>query len=193
MFGSNCLFVLIIALLFATVILFLTFRLRLFIRLSRMDEMTSIDNYRGFRKTLKKVISKHKRNNSTFTIAIFDIDEFRNYNYESYAFGDSVLKEFVELLKQQLPEDAYLARFRFGDEFIIIMPSHIDIAKEKIDIIRDKCRVTAFLNHQNQQTYNISFSYGAAFFEMNTDTPESLLIKAEKALKKSKENVENLK
>jgi two-component system, cell cycle response regulator len=183
---SNCLSVLLTAVFLAIVILVLAVRLKHYIRLSRIDEMTSVENYRGFQKTIKKIVSSHKKTNTTFSLAIFDIDEFRNYNYESYAFGDIVLKEFVQFLKQYLPEDAYIARFRFGDEFIIIIHSDIEAASEIIINIRDKCREHIFLYGQDKQPFRISFSYGVALFDKSADTPESLLIRTEKALKEYK-------
>ena len=96
------------------------------------------------------------------------------------------MKEFVKFLKQHLPEDSYIARFRFGDEFIIIFHSEMDIASEIIIKMRDKCRELIFFYGQDKQPFHISFSYGVVLFDKSADTPESLLIRTEKALKEYK-------
>jgi diguanylate cyclase (GGDEF)-like protein len=186
MFFRNPIFLILIISIFVLIILVLVIKLIHYLKLSQTDDMTSIENYRGFQKTVKKIISKHKKNNTPFTISIIDIDEFRNYNFESYAFGDCVLKEFVKFLQQQLPDDAYIARFKFGDEFIIIMNTDLNSATEKINNVQNKCKRYAFMDKENQRPFHVNFSFGVSQFENRTETSESLLIKAEKALKANK-------
>ncbi|NVO03782.1 MAG: GGDEF domain-containing protein [Bacteroidetes bacterium] len=171
------------------VIFVLIIKLKHYYDLSQIDELTSIKNYRGFQRMIRKATAKNKKNGKEFSFAIFDIDEFRNYNLESYAFGDCVLKEFVKFIKSELPEDACVARFKFGDEFIVMLHSDLISATEKINFVQKKCRENSFLDSKNQRNFRISFSYGTALFDKNTDTIESLLDRTEKALKESKKNL----
>ncbi|MBI5541353.1 MAG: GGDEF domain-containing protein [Bacteroidia bacterium] len=147
--------------------------------------MTSISNYRGF----KKAINKKIKNKSEFTLAILDIDDFRKYNFKSYAFGDCVLKEFVNFLKKQLPENSFIARYKFGDEFLIIINDNLKIAEEKLNLILENCKKHVFKNVEDQTTFNIIFSFGVAGFEKNTDNLDNLLIRTEKALKEKKASI----
>jgi len=169
------------------IIFILTLRLIYYSLRMQMDEMTSIKNYRGFKKVFHKVVLENRKKHKKFSLAIIDIDEFRKYNFESYAFGDCVLKKFVAFIVQQLPDNAHFARFKFGDEFILILPSDLKTATELINSMQIKCKENIFVDEQNQRQFYIRFSYGAAIFEALDDSMESLLIKAEKELKKAKE------
>ena len=174
--------------LLVVVVILLILQLNFYFRLLQIDEMTSIKNYRGFQKISKKIIRQHKKKNTSFSLAIIDIDEFRNYNIDSYAFGDCVLKNFVTFISQQIPNNAYFARFRFGDEFILILPCDLTTSIKVINELQTKCRENNFVCLQNQRTFNIRFSYGIALFETTDDSMERLLINAEKALKENKIN-----
>jgi diguanylate cyclase len=180
-------FILLPGLLLCT-ILILIFWLRYYFRLSLQDEMTSVTNYRGFKRKIKKIIALHKRNHTPFTIAIFDIDRFSRFNEVSYDLGDTVLKDFASFISQQLPGDAFVARFRFGDEFIIILNSGIEEAGEIIKKIRQNCKDTFHIEKQHKMPYDISFSFGMAEFEKAGDTLEMLLNKAESSLKECKKS-----
>ncbi len=184
MFNANLNWYLFIISLLIFVIIILVFKLKQYIQLSQIDEMTAISNYRGF----KKVISKKIKRKEEFTLAILDIDDFRKYNFKSYAFGDCVLMEFVKLLKQQLPANSFIARYKFGDEFLIIVNDNLKNATEKIRIIQEKCKSITFKNIENQQPFYINFSFGTALFEESTDSLDSLLLRTEKELKENKVN-----
>jgi diguanylate cyclase (GGDEF)-like protein len=166
------------------VIIILVFKLKQYVQLSQIDEITAISNYRGF----KKAINNKIKSKAEFTLAILDIDDFRKYNFISYSFGDCVLMEFVKLLKQQLPAGSFIARYKFGDEFLIIVNDNLKNASEKIRIIQEKCKNNTFQNIETKQLFNISFSFGTALFEESTDNLDSLLLKTEKELKENKIN-----
>jgi len=172
------------------IILILIFWLRYYFRLSLQDEMTSVTNYRGFKRKIKKTIARHKKNHTPFTIAIFDIDRFSRFNEVSYDLGDTVLKDFASFISEQLPEDAFVARFRFGDEFIIILNSGIDEAREVIEKVRQNGKDMIRFEKQHEMQYAISFSFGLAEFENAGDTLEMLLNKAEFSLKECKKSNE---
>jgi diguanylate cyclase len=186
MFYPGFLYLLIVVILLCVNIAALLFVLRYFIRLSEKDETTSLMNYRGFRREIRKIISKHKAKGTSFTLAIFDIDNFKKFNDQSYAFGDSVLKQYARFLKDNLPQDALIARFRFGDEFIIVLNSDLSVARQTINDIQNKCCENDFFDKQNVKSFRVSFSYGFASFE-KTDTAESLLLRIEKDLKEKKQ------
>ncbi len=183
-------FIIIIVILLA-IILLLIFRMRHYFILSETDEMTSISNYRGFRRKIKKVIAVNKKNGSTFCIAILDIDRFKRFNDQSYDFGDTVLKDFVRFIKEELPEDTFVARFRLGDEFIILLNGSEEEASERMKNIRDKGRDAVKPTPLYKDRFPITFSYGLAEFNKEKDTPESLMERAEKALKINKQIVES--
>jgi len=188
MYYPGFLYLLIAVVLLCVNIAALLFVLRYFIRLSEKDETTSLMNYRGFRHAIKKIISKHKAKDTSFTLAIFDIDNFKKFNDQSYAFGDSVLKQYARFLKDNLPQNALIARFRFGDEFIIVLNSDLSAARQTINDLQKKCRENDFFVKQNLKSFHVSFSFGITSFE-KTDTTESLLLRIEKDLKENKQTL----
>jgi diguanylate cyclase (GGDEF)-like protein len=164
------------------IILVLAVLLRYYFLLSLKDEMTSVASYRGFRRKIKKTIAKR----TLFTIAIFDIDRFSRFNDVSYDLGDKVLIDFASFISEQLPEDSFVARFRFGDEFIVILNSGKEEASEIIKKIQQNCKDIIPYEKQPEQQYHFSFSFGLAAFENASGTLEILLNKAEASLKESK-------
>ena len=184
-FANTLILVLLISL---TALVFTLVLIRMFhyAKLAYLDETTNLENFRGFQKTINKIIAKHNKNNTSFTFAIFDIDQFRNYNCESYAFGDCVLQEYVKFVKKNLPKDTSIARFKFGDEFIIVLNRDRETSFEIIQSIQKKCKEKIFYDQQNLRSFNVRFSYGLTLFEQNIDTIATLLIKAEKSLKENK-------
>lgn len=169
----------------------MVFKLRHYFRLSETDELTSIPNYRSFRRKIRKEILAHKQNKSPLSLAILDINHFRRFNYHSYAFGDMVLKDFVGFIKTELPCDAFIARFRLGDEFIIILNSTTYDATATIERILNKSSNISRFNHEFNMNYYLTFSFGISGFVSKIDTADSLLERTEKALKGNKRNTEN--
>lgn len=168
------------------IILLLVNKMRTYFLLSETDELTSLPNFRGFRRKLNKTLRIHKQKGSDFSVAILDIDGFRRFNQHSYALGDSVLQDFVGHLTMELPENTFMARFRLGDEFVLILPYAATEASEKLQSIASKSKEIIHKKETQQMEYTLSFSFGIAGFKIDKDTVETLLEKAEKSLKENK-------
>lgn len=90
---------------------------------SASDELTQIFNRRGG----IRIIEEHLNNEDPYTLAIFDIDNFKMINDEyNHQAGDTTLKKFTELMKQTFDKKVILARFG-GDEFIAFIPKQLSI------------------------------------------------------------------
>ena len=165
------------------VIVFLIKRINYLRVLSETDQMTSLMNYRGLCKNIESFI-KHK---VPFSLAIIDIDDFGKINKHSYQSGDEVLKEFAALLIQSFSDNTLLARFRLGDEFIIIFKDrNLQYAKIKIDELKEKFKNHNFISLENFSVNTVSFSEGIAEINTKTNTLEVLFSEAEKSLKVNK-------
>jgi two-component system cell cycle response regulator len=151
--------------------------------LSETDQMTSLMNYRGLYRNLEKLI----KNKIHFSIAIIDIDDFRIFNKHSYKLGDDVLKEFTSLFKQSFPENMMIARFRIGDEFIIVFQNtDLQNAKIKIDALKEKFKNYEFAALEDFPVKTITFSEGYAETNQGTSSAGLLFSEAEKSLKHNK-------
>jgi diguanylate cyclase (GGDEF)-like protein len=168
------------------ILIFLFFRIQYFRRLSLTDEFTTFLNYKGACSRIQKNIRK----NRIFTLALIDIDHFRKFNEIGYEFGDSVIKEFSSRLKILLPENTVIARFRIGDEFIIVFNDmNIIEVSECLKRIKSDCTLYHFNCLQPYPKLTFSFSEGVVEYGNPTDTIETLLSAAERLLKEKKHNL----
>lgn len=88
---------------------------------SNTDYLTGLYNRRYFFELGTKLYASAKRGKVPLTIAMIDIDFFKNIN-DSYGHdaGDMVLKRLAHLLKYRFRESDIVARFG-GEEFCIMM------------------------------------------------------------------------
>ena len=167
----------------SVIIAFLLMQVLHFRKLSERDEMTSIMNYRGISKQIERLIHKNK----SFSLAIIDIDNFSVFNKHSYKLGDDVLKEFAVLLYHSFSHDVLIARFRIGDEFIIVFQnSDIMKAKMGIDEFKEKCRNYNFKCLEPISLKQVNFSEGLTQRNTKNNSLELLFSEAERCLRESK-------
>ena len=130
--------------------------------MSIRDELTKIYNRRYIMKKLKDEFFLSKVNNSTFSIALLDIDNFKrvNDNY-GHLFGDEVLIKFSNMVKKNLRKTDYLGRIG-GEEFIIIFCN--TILNESYEIL---LRIKEKLNSVSWGKNDFSVTFSAGLFEVS--------------------------
>ena len=90
--------------------------------LSRTDPLTGVMNIRAFSELLEYEILRVKRERSFFSIAYFDVDNFKQVNdLYGHRKGDELLTTIVTSLTQNLRKTDVVARMG-GDEFIVFFP-----------------------------------------------------------------------
>ncbi len=151
------------------------------------DEFTTLPNYRALNKYLKKNI------NRSLKIAIIDIDNFKKFNKISIRKGDEVLKEFSDILKHHLSEKAFIARYRFGDEFALVFNSDYE-ADNELNNLKDFLKTYYLKSLPEMPDYRIGFSFGISFHEKEDIKFSKLLENAELmlAMKKKENNHKNV-
>ncbi len=123
-----------------------------------LDELTNIYNRRWLYE--KFLNSETFLDNGAF--AFIDIDDFKNINDSfGHLVGDKILAMIGSLLRKV--ENSFAIRFA-GDEFILLSKKHNQ--KELIKLLKNIRRnlYATNLKHENQ-TFNISFSFGVTNFE----------------------------
>ncbi len=142
----------------------------------RTDPLTGLNNRRGLDDTLASQLALMNRYQSPFSIAMLDIDHFKQVNdREGHLNGDRVLRQLSHLLEECVRETDLLARYG-GEEFVIVMPQ-TDLA--------GACMLTERIRYQVANRMKISVSGGVAAAGEN-DTAESLLGHADTALYSAK-------
>jgi diguanylate cyclase (GGDEF)-like protein len=147
-------------------------------KLSEIDFETGLLNF----KTLKSLVEKKTQQHETFTIVLIDLDKFKTFNTMGFLVGDFAIKEFAKFLKDNLPKDIIISRFRIGDEFALIFPkaSQYEV-EQKMEKLEEKCATLSFHFIENYNTNPLHFSYGVVESNDNSKL-EDLFLEAEKRL-----------
>lgn len=91
--------------------------------LSRIDPLTGVMNLRAFKEITDYEMLRSKRECRPFSIAYFDIDNFKDTNdHYGHSEGDELLKAVVTCVAQNIRKTDVIARMG-GDEFVVFFPS----------------------------------------------------------------------
>ncbi|MFK5893815.1 MAG: diguanylate cyclase [Pseudomonadota bacterium] len=155
------------------------------------DHLTNLFQRRWFDEVILKEISSTLRNNTNLTIALLDIDHFKQVN-DSYGHqaGDAVLIQLANLLKNKIRLSDSVFRFG-GEEFVIIMPK-TDL-QEAINLCeRTRHRVESLQISHDKLQLQVTISIGLAMLcEPEITTPEELIKSADNFLYLAKSNGRN--
>lgn len=156
------------------------------------DALTGVRNRRYFDKRYLAEVRRSRREQTSLTIAMVDIDHFKqvNDNY-GHLVGDDCIKHVAQTLQSFLkrPSDEV---FRYGgEEFAILMPAtESDGALELMERIRSQVAESPVQHEKGQ--LSVTISAGIASSIVTSDyTDEQLLDDADKALYEAKQSGRN--
>jgi two-component system cell cycle response regulator len=90
---------------------------------SLRDSLTDSYNRRYLDQRLLTILTESGATRDGLAIALIDLDWFKRVNDTfGHLLGDRVLQRVVELLQEDLPNDAFCARYG-GEEFVLVLPS----------------------------------------------------------------------
>lgn len=155
--------------------------------LSITDPLTSLFNRRYFHERLVEEMHRSERYNFIFSLAIFDIDDFKLFNdTEGHLAGDEVLKELANIAHRSLRSNDIISRFG-GEEFIVLMPQ---TDKEEAFIVAERMRRN--IKESFTRTWEkfphptITVSIGISSFPEDGKSSDNLIKNADLALYKTK-------
>ncbi len=146
--------------------------------LSLTDELTGLNNRRGFLHLAEQELKLAHRNKRSMLLFFGDVDHLKLINDTlGHAQGDIALKEISTILKECFREADIMARIG-GDEFVVLT---LDNSRESADVMNR--RVEAALEECNKQPdrlYQLTFSLGVAHYDPMSPSPlDELLAKAD--------------
>ncbi len=88
----------------------------------RCDPLTGLCNRQALTETLENYLTMHRRYGMLFSVAIFDLDHFKDFNEKhGHVHGDRLLKQVASLLDQHARDTDVVTRSG-GEEFIVVLP-----------------------------------------------------------------------
>lgn len=156
------------------------------------DSLTGLLNHTRVLEELELEIARAKRNHTTLSFAMIDIDHFKSVNdSHGHPVGDRVIQGLARLLKQRLRKTDSIGRYG-GEEFAVIFPnSDADAVYSKLQEMR---KGFARLLHQSSDPhveFSCTFSAGIAELNDTNNTVDKIVQAADIALYESKEKGRN--
>jgi diguanylate cyclase (GGDEF)-like protein len=156
------------------------------------DGLTGIYNRRFFQEALDSELMRAHRYNRQFSLAIFDVDNFKLINdAHGHTVGDLVLINICKAVQEIVRITDIFARYG-GDEFVIIMPE-TDLANAIIVAENLRARVEAIITTVGDATIKTTISLGLTSYVATTGnkSKEQIIDIADKALYIAKHSGKN--
>lgn len=163
-------------------ILSLGYMLNVTFRLAYTDPVGNLPNLIATRRKLDLTLAEASAKGQSFSLCLIDGDDLKRYNSVSYAAGDQLIGQLGSVLMEAVRPSDFVGRWRFGDEFIILLPeTQINDALSVADKVR--CAVE---DTSNVWTFPVTVSIGVVAYPVHGSTIDELVSNAEQALKKAK-------
>ncbi|HUL91661.1 MAG TPA: EAL domain-containing protein [Burkholderiales bacterium] len=159
-------------------------------RLAQFDSLTGLPNRQLFHDRLLKTMAHARRGGSPMAVLFIDLDRFKLVNdTQGHSAGDRLLQEAAVRLLQCVRAGDTVGRFG-GDEFGAIVtdlakPGDAGVVAQKVlDSLAQPFKLDA------HDTY-VSASIGITLFPADGDHPEALVMNADTAMYRAKEQGRN--
>jgi diguanylate cyclase len=138
----------------------------------RTDPLTRVSNRRGLDETLGSMFALMERYNQQFSLAIFDIDHFKEVNdKKGHLQGDRTLQAVARILDEAVRDTDVVARYG-GEEFVVVMPH---------TTLENACHFADRVRTGIESGLGLTVSGGVAM-ALDGDNAQTLLSRADAAL-----------
>ena len=150
------------------------------------DPMTGLPNSRSLQIEFEKRGDAGRTSGTTFQLLVLDLDGFKAVNDTfGHRVGDDMLKEIAKLIRGQLREYDFLARYG-GDEFVAIVPDTDMTYMERLRLRIEDTVASFSLPVGKDKFANVGISFGSASFPTQGESFDELVVAADKAMYRSK-------
>jgi diguanylate cyclase (GGDEF)-like protein len=161
-------------------------------RLSIIDDLTQIQNRKGFRLALSSSLASAQRFNLGFTLLILDVDYFKQYNDSlGHPAGDKCLISIAKILADSFQRETDTVTRLGGEEFAILVPD-VDwyVANKICQRIHQAIDNAAIIHPCSSIANIVTVSIGGAIFN-SEDNETSIYARADKAVYQAKSEGRN--
>ncbi len=156
------------------------------------DSLTGLFNNHYFFKELNDEIERSKRYGRVFSLALFDVDNFKKINDTfGHSYGDKALQELASSIEKTIRKDIDVACRYGGDEFILLLPNTgVESAYKVCERLINQIRPITFRTDENRE-FSFTLSMGICEFPRDGEESYFLFNHADEALYYSKRNGKN--
>lgn len=157
-------------------------------QLTIIDPLTKAYNRGYLKDVLANEVNRSRRADQPLTVIMLDIDHFKMFNDDyGHLFGDSVLEQVAEALKQTAQRAGDYV-FRYGGEEFCIITSGLNRDESRQFAEKLRSNICA-LDIENQKSPHCHLTISAGFWcvsDLSEITPSALLLNADNALYRAK-------
>ena len=158
--------------------------------LARTDFLTGLANRATFIERLQLALARARRGASLFAVHYLDLDNFKDVNDTlGHPIGDALLRAVADRLRSCVRETDLVARFG-GDELAVLQDDITDVGS--IEVLASKIgnSLAAPFSIDGNQMHTTA-SIGVAPYCEDVEAPEAMMIKADLALYRAKDEGRN--
>lgn len=161
--------------------------------LAGRDGLTEIPNRRAFDQALMQEIARSLRSGQSFSLALIDVDFFKQYNdCYGHAAGDTTLKQVAKTFAGVLRRPNDLAARYGGEEFVFILPdSDAAGGVEVAESIRQMVADLRIEHVKSGVAPHLTVSIGGVTVSGRQGSAEELLMAADRQLYEAKRSGRN--
>ena len=159
--------------------------------IARIDALTGLSNRREFNEKISNEWNRRSRGNSTFSLLLIDVDEFKAYNDTyGHCMGDEVLRRVAEIIKSCVYRPTDLVTRYGGEEFaVILMDTDVKGARLVAELIRAQVGIHYIKHSSSRVKPYLTVSIGLAEANKSTKlSKDDFIASVDKLLYKAKEN-----
>jgi diguanylate cyclase (GGDEF)-like protein len=154
--------------------------------LSLSDELTGLNNRRGFMILATALLKFARRAGQPLSLLYIDLDSLKSMNDKfGHAAGDALIIRFARILTDTFRDSDVVGRMG-GDEFVVLTVEAVEN-----DLANIQARLQQNVDAHNRNTtpgYALSFSLGAIRVDLVSSTSmEELLLQADEAMYRHKQ------
>lgn len=156
--------------------------------LATTDPLTQLYNRRGLQDMLKREFSRARRNGNPLSLALVDIDYFKQYNdHYGHQQGDLALQRVAQVLKNITRRPGDLVARYGGEEFILVWPETAQEGARQAANELLKAVAAEQMEHEFSEVADfLTISLGGATFAGDELTESELIERADRALYRAK-------